>query len=154
MAKVRVPTLAATFLSAALIPLAACSASKDETQALQALQASVDFAESTIQEVNGQSALNRLHAGVASAELTFAVIEASDAIDNVSDGQLIQEMSDLLNDGDQIADMDLLASVVSERPGLAFELQTLAVDAGMDANQVAEIVISGLDEAAATAAGQ
>lgn len=141
-------------IAVAAIPLTACSAAKDESQALQALQASIDYAEEAILDVDTQTAFNRLHAGVANAELAFSVVEAAEVLDGVSDSQMLREMSDILKSSDdQTESLGLLASVVSERPTLAFDLQGVAIEAGYDANQVANIVVDGLGETAATAAG-
>lgn len=118
------------------------------------LALSVAGANEAIQAVQTQQAFNQLSASVAQADLTIALVNAHDSINTVGDAQMLDEMGGLLNGMDTENVSELITAVVSERPALAADVQTLALNAGLQEDMVANSIISGMSNAPATAAGQ
>ena len=156
-------TIIATTLALLLPVTAQAETKRDAEPALSALEASLANADRTLALVQAQEALNRVYAQeaisalnttLARAEVTLALVEASDILNTVNDTTLLAELQGLLdgNAGDRVA--GLITAVVSERPGLAPEIQDMALTAGYGDTLVAAAIISGLGTAPATAAGQ
>lgn len=146
------------------LPLTAAHADtrSDAQDVLNALNGSVASAElalsvaganEAIRDVQVQQAINQLSASVAQADLTIALVSAQDSINGIEDSQMLAEMSDLLKGTDSEGMSELISAVVSERPILAADVQTLALNAGMQEDMVASSIISGMSNAQATAAG-
>ncbi|WP_439135870.1 hypothetical protein [Pseudomaricurvus sp.] len=147
------------------LPLTSAQAEtrSDAQQALNALSGSVASAElalsvaganQAIREVQTQDAINQLSASVAQADLSIALANANETIKATDNGQMLNELDALLNGMDDHQVSELISAVVSERPGLAADVQTLALNAGFQEDMVASSIISGISDAPATAAGQ
>lgn len=147
------------------LPLTSAQADtrSDAQQVLNTLNGSVASAElalsvaganDAIREVKAQTAINQLSASVAQADLAIALANANDSIKGIEDSQMLAELNGLLNGMDDQQVSELISAVVSERPVLASDVQTLALNAGFHEDMVATSIISGISEAPATAAGQ
>lgn len=123
-------------------------------EAIMSLQQSIAFAEQAILDANGQQAVNVLAASIANAEVTIALANATETINGVSDNQMLAELDGLLDGSDADTADSLIVAVVSERPVLASAIQDMALAAGYDQAMVANSVVAGLGDAAATAAGK
>lgn len=147
------------------LPLTAAHADtrSDAQQVLNTLHGSVASAElalsvaganQAIREVQAEQAINQLSASVAQADLTIALVNAHDSISGVSDAQMLAELNGLLNNNAGENQPELISAVVSARPTLAADVQTLALNAGLQEEMVASSIIKGMSQAPATAAGE
>ena len=132
-------------------------------EAIDYLSASVAEAELTIALADagdairygqGREAANALAYSIANAEVSIALVNATETIRGVSDNQMLAELDSLL-DGENPESADqLISAVIGERPLLASAVQDMAIGAGYDQAMVASSIMSGLGDAAATAAGK
>ncbi len=160
----KTPTLLALAIGLTLPLFASASTLKHDAQpALNALNDSLASAELTIAladanqalgHIQAQEIMGDLSAGVAAAEISIALATVNEFIQGVDDQQLIHDLQSTLQAGSDSSHLDLIASVVAERPTLAAAVQELAIDMGYDEALVAAAVVSGLSEAPVTAAGQ
>lgn len=86
------------FLTLPAIALLSCSAiaapqTADANAAIQELRQAVSFADAAIRDVQGQEAVNQLHAAIAEADLTIALASASEAIRDVQGQEAVNMLA-------------------------------------------------------------
>lgn len=157
------PMILPTLAFALGLPFATQAANENNAQdAINDLRGSIAEAEltlslveadSAIRQVRAQEAINQLAYGIAEAEVSIALADANELIHSVSDQQMLAELNSLL-DSNNPASESLLMAVVGERPALGNDVYQMALSAGYNQDQVAAMMLKGMSDMPATAAGK